>query len=199
MKKNILLIIIISIFIASCKEDELPSDEYTLEEQARDYLYEVMSANYLWYKNMPVVVKEEYKDPYELMDALRYEPTDKWSRVQEYDEFLSESKGSFVGHGIRVGLDESNKARVALIYNKSPLYALGVRRGWIVKKINDTELAPILINKDWEGYSALVGPSEAGITNKFLFEMPNGKDSTITTTKTAFTLEYSYCQRHTAP
>lgn len=189
MKKYILLIIISSIAIVSCKKDEIPSsDTYTLDEQARDYLYDVMNANYLWYKTMPVVVKEDYKDPYELMDALRYEPTDKWSRVQEYDEFLSESKGSFVGHGIRIGLDQSNKTRIAMIFNKSPMYALGVRRGWIVKKINDTELAPIFINKDWEAYSALIGPSEAGRTNKFLFEMPDGKDSTITTTKTAFTL-----------
>lgn len=188
MKKYILLIFIASITIVSCKKEEIPSDEYTLEEQARDYLYDVMKANYLWYKNMPVVVKEDYKDPYELMDALRYVPTDKWSNVQEYNEFLSESKGSFVGHGIRIGLDENNKTRIALIYNKSPLYLSGVRRGWIVKKINDTEVAPLFINDDWEGYSALIGPSEAGITNKFLFETPNGKDSTITTTKTSFTL-----------
>jgi C-terminal processing protease CtpA/Prc len=188
MKKYFLLILISSIVAVSCKKDDLPSDTYTLEEQARDNLYEIMNLNYLWYKLMSVVVKEEYKDPYELMDALRYEPTDRWSFVQDYNEYLSESKGSFVGHGIRIGLDQGNKTRIALIYNKSPMYALGVRRGWIVKKINDTDLAPLFINKDYEAYNALIGPSEAGVTNKFLFEMPNGKDSTITTTKAAFIL-----------
>jgi carboxyl-terminal processing protease len=68
------------------------------------------------------------------------------------------------------------------------MYALGVRRGWIIKKLNGTNLAPIFIEGDGAAYSALIGASEAGITNTFLFETPEGKDSTITTTKASFVL-----------
>ena len=31
---------------------------------------------------MPVVVKEDYKDPYELLNAMRYKALDRWSFVQ---------------------------------------------------------------------------------------------------------------------
>ena len=61
---------------------------------------------------------------------------------------MAEMQGTFVGHGFRIGLDDADNARIALIYTGSPLYAEGVRRGWIVKKINDTDIAPILISRD---------------------------------------------------
>ena len=51
--------------------------------------------------------------------------------------------GSFVGHGFRIGVDNAGKARIAMIYSNSPLYANGVRRGWIVKSINGTDIAPL--------------------------------------------------------
>ncbi len=69
-----------------------------------------------------------------------------------------------------------------------PLYSLGVRRGWIVKKLNDTDLAPIFIANDATAYNQLIGPSTASVTNTFLFQTPAGKDTTIVSTKAAFTL-----------
>jgi hypothetical protein len=68
------------------------------------------------------------------------------------------------------------------------MYALGVRRGWIVKKLNNTDLAPIFIDRDNDAYTQLIGPAVAGRSNTFLFQIPDGRDSTITTTKAAFTL-----------
>ena len=53
-------------------------------------------------------------------------------------------QGSFVGHGFRIGLDPGGNVRIAMIYSNSPLYAAGVRRGWIIKKLNNTDLAPDL-------------------------------------------------------
>ena len=65
---------------------------------------------------------------------------------------------------------------------------MGVRRGWIVKKLNGTDLAPVFIAKDATTYNQLIGTSTAGVTNTFLFQTPEGKDSTIVSTKAAFTL-----------
>jgi C-terminal processing protease CtpA/Prc len=88
-----------------------------------------------------------------------------------------------------MGLDSVSKTvRIAQIYVNSPLYSLGVRRGWIVKKLNGTDLAPIFIANDATAYSNLIGSSTAGITNTFLFQTSAGKDSTITSTKSSFTL-----------
>jgi C-terminal processing protease CtpA/Prc len=189
MKKlNILLFISILGFF-SCKKDVAPAVVTpTVDEAARDYLYDAMNQYYLWYNLMPVVVKENYKNPYDLLDAMEYKTLDRWSFVETYDQYLAQNQGSFVGHGISLALDRTNQVRIAQIYNKSPLYALGVRRGWIVKKLNGTALAPIFLANDGAAYSQLIGPSQANISNTFLFQTPAGKDSTITSVKTSFTL-----------
>jgi carboxyl-terminal processing protease len=188
MKKFFIIFFLITVIFTSCKKDDSLAPIPTTDELARDYLYTKMNIYYLWYKLMPVVVKEDYKDPYELLEAMRYKPIDRWSTIQTYDEYLDYSQGSFVGHGISMGLDTENKIRIALIFMNSPLYAKGVRRGWIVKKLNGTDLAPLFINRDTAAYNHLIGPSQAGWSNTFLFQIPDGRDSTITTTKSSFTL-----------
>ena len=196
MKKFIIILFITITIISSCKKNVTPAviktdttDSLTTDELARDYLYAAMNQYYLWYKLMPVVVDTAYKDPYTLLDAMRYKTLDRWSFVQTYDEYRATSTGSFVGHGISMGLDSlTQTVRIAQIYTRSPLYSKGVRRGWIVKKLNGTDLAPVFIAKDAVTYNSLIGTSTAGITNTFLFQTPEGKDSTIVSTKAAFTL-----------
>jgi carboxyl-terminal processing protease len=190
MKKLIIYLFVLSVFaFSSCEKKTDPVVVApTADEIARDELYNIMKAYYLWDKLMPVVTKEDYADPYKLLEAMRYKKLDRWSYVQPYEEYVAQSQATFVGHGIRIGLDQTNKTRIAQIYNKSPMYSLGVRRGWIIKKLNDTDLAPIFLSGDGTAYYNLIGPSTAGVTNKFLFETPSGKDTTITTTKTTFTL-----------
>jgi C-terminal processing protease CtpA/Prc len=189
MKKLVILLLLTIIGLSSCKKDVTPaSTPLTVDEQARDSLYFIMNEYYFWYKLMPVVVKTDYKDPYALLDAMRYTTLDRWSFVQTYDQYIAQTTGSFVGHGISMGLDPSNKVRIVQIYANSPLYSKGVRRGWIVKKLNGTDLAPIFIANDGTAYSNLIGTSTAGITNTFLFQTPAGKDSTIASTKASFTL-----------
>lgn len=190
MKTTKLLFILILLlpFFASCKKDNVTPRVEVTATMARDSLYFIMKEWYYWNDVMPAVNKDDYADPYLLMDAMRYKPLDRWSFVADYDEFMAQMQGSFVGHGFRIGLDDANNARIMLIYSGSPLYAYGVRRGWIVKKINNTDVAPLLMSNNQEAYSNLIGPSEAGVTNKFLFQTPEGKDSTIMSTKTSFTL-----------
>ena len=188
IQKLLFIIILLLPLFASCKKDNVtPTTELT-PALARDSLYYIMKEWYYWNDVMPDINKDNYPDPYLLMDAMRYKPLDRWSFVADYSEFMAQMQGSFVGHGFRIGLDDNNNARIVLIYSGSPLYAYGVRRGWIVKKINDTDLAPILQSNDGAAYASLIGPSEAGVTNKFLFKTPEGKDSTIMSTKASFTL-----------
>jgi C-terminal processing protease CtpA/Prc len=191
MKKLIFFTIIFLALVSSCKkEDPPPVDDNPVltDAMARDSLYYLMKQWYYWVDSMPAVTKENYSDPYKLLDAMRYQPRDRWSFVADYNEFIAEMQGTFVGHGFRIGLDDADIARIALIYSKSPLYTEGVRRGWIVEKINDVEIAPILKSGDGTAYSNLIGPGTAGITNKFLFKKPDNTEVTISSTKSSFTL-----------
>ncbi|MGD0755834.1 MAG: S41 family peptidase [Bacteroidales bacterium] len=190
MKKLVILLSFLVLGFSSCKKkDVTPAvTSPTVDQEARDYLYDTMNQYYFWYNLMPVVVKTDYQDPYELMDAMMYKTLDRWSFVETYEEYLNMDQGAFVGHGISMGLDQFNQVRIAEIYNLSPLYSLGVRRGWIVKKLNGTDLAPIFIANDGAAYSQLIGAATVGLTNTFLFQTPAGKDSTITSAKASFTL-----------
>jgi C-terminal processing protease CtpA/Prc len=73
-----------------------------------------------------------------------------------------------------------------MIYNNAPMYQYKVRRGWIIKKVNNVDLAPILIAGDGTAYNNLLGPSTAGYSNTFLFTTNRGNDTTITTAKASF-------------
>ena len=189
MKKLIIFLLFPILGFSACKKDVTPAvTTPTIDEQARDYFYGAINQYYFWYSLMPVVVKTDYKDPYTLLEAMRYKVLDRWSFVQTYDQFLAQNAGTFVGHGISMGLDPTNQVRIAQIYSNSPLYSKGVRRGWIVKKLNGTDLAPIFIANDGTAYSNLIGPSTAAVTNTFIFQTPSGKDSTIVSTKASFTL-----------
>ena len=189
MKKLIPLLLIIFTLFASCrKDDPEPAPTQTVPEIARDTLYYIMKQWYYWYNLMPSVTKENYTNPYTLLEALRFKEIDKWSFVADYDEFMAEMEGTFVGHGFRIGLDESDKARIAMIYNNSPLYLEGVRRGWIVKTINGYDIASILLTNDNDAYNNAIGPATAGITNNFVFQKPDGSEVSISSTKESFTV-----------
>jgi C-terminal processing protease CtpA/Prc len=187
MKKLFSLLIILMTLFGSCKKEvNSPVIEVT-PEMARDSLYFIMKEVYYWYNLMPTVTRENYSDPYSLLDAMMYKTLDRWSFVADYDAFNAEMQGTFVGHGFRIGLDVDSVARIAMIYKNSQLYFSGVRRGWIVKKINGTDVAPLLAH-DMPAYYALIGPSTSDITNTFLFQKPDGSEVTISATKSSFTI-----------
>ena len=199
MKKLIFFTIFFTVIFSSCKKDEEPPvDTGLTDAMARDSLYYLMRQWYFWYDHMPAVNKEDYKDPYELLEAMRYKELDHWSFVADYNEFIAEMQGDFVGHGIRIGIDNSAKARIAMIYSESPLYAVGVRRGWIVKSVNGSDIAKILIDGDAVAYNNVMGPGTAGITNKFVFVKPDGTEIEISSTKANIYNEFSFTVRHTA-
>ncbi|MCX6322424.1 MAG: S41 family peptidase [Bacteroidia bacterium] len=199
MKKLFFLPLIFLTLFVSCKKDIItpedtvpPETTPTFAQKDRDALDGLMKEWYFWYKNLPAVTLTDYKDPYELMDALRYKPLDRWSFVADYDAFNAQMNGTFVGHGIRIGVDAQGKARIVTIYKNSPLYSnglinpRGVRRGWIIKSLNGADLAPIIIAGNTSAYNDLIGPAVAGRINTFVFQTPRGNDTTVITTKSTF-------------
>lgn len=192
--KKILFLAIILFTAYSCKKDPGPNDvknandTIVTDAMARDTLYYLMQDVYYWYKVMPQVNKDNYSDPYKLMDAMRYKPLDRFSFVDDYTAFNNEMSGIVSGiHGIRVGVDQSGKARIAMIYREAPLYANGVRRGWIIKSVNGIDIGAALMSGNRTAYNAAFGENKVGITNTFVFTKPDGSDVTISSTKSSFT------------
>jgi carboxyl-terminal processing protease len=190
MKKIIFLFSTVFLLMLpmSCEKDDVEekTDNSEFTSVARDFMYTIMNKWYYWYDLMPKVTKDEYSDPYLLLEAMRYKTLDKWSFVADYDEFTAEMEGTFVGHGFRIGLDDSGKARIAMIYKNSPLYTEGVRRGWLVKTVNGKDIASIISSGDATAYNNVMGESTAGITNTFVFQKPDGTDVTISSAKAEF-------------
>jgi carboxyl-terminal processing protease len=194
MKKYFLLLLMISV-LGACKKEVTPVNNIDpAVAKDRDALYSLMTDWYLWYQNLPDVTLTDYKDPYALMNALRYKPLDRWSFVADFTAFNASMQGTFVGHGIRIGLDPQGKARIVMIYKNSPLYTngsggKGVRRGWIIKTLNGSDLAPALVSLSTGNptpYNNLIGPATAGVPNTFVFTTPRGNDTTATTVKSTF-------------
>ena len=185
MKKIILIFAVCIAILTSCKKEPVTDETPSM---ARDTLYQKMSQWYYWYDKMPTVNKENYSDPYKLLEALRYKKLDESSYVMDYDAYLAEMQGTSVTHGIHMALDESNKARIAWIYRSSPLYNAGVRRGWIIKTINGNDIADILIRNDSKKLADVLGTATAGVTNVFVFSPPGQADISISSKKSAFTV-----------
>ncbi len=184
MKKILMVFTVLLGIFTSCEKGE-PATEVT-PSMARDSLFDIMNQWYYWYDKMPAITKGNYADPYALLEALRYKPLDNLSYVMDYDDYEALRQGSFVGHGVRFGLDETGKARVTMIYKNAPLYGSGVRRGWIIKKINGVDLAGVLMTNDPGKLDELLGEKKEGVTNVFLFSPPGQADMTISSAKTAF-------------
>lgn len=186
MKKLFIIPIIIFVLFSSCRKDDIEQPAELTDAMARDSLWQLMNDWYYWYKVMPSVNKDDYTDPYKLMNAVRYKDLDRWSFVADYKEFNDEMNGVFVGHGFRIGVDDAGKARIVMIYSGSQLYKAGVRRGWIVKKINGTDVAPLLASNQFDAYNEIIGPPAPGRTNIFEFETATGETKNLTDTKTSF-------------
>ena len=61
---------------------------------ARDTLYNKMNQWYYWYDKMPTVNKENYSDPYKLLEALRYKELDR----EQLRDRLRHLHGANAGH-----------------------------------------------------------------------------------------------------
>jgi len=161
------LLIAAGLFLAveGCKKNE---DNLTYHEQELYFINkaicDTMNIYYLWYKNIPSKV-DFRQEPPNFFNSLKYRPQDRWSFITNKASFYSDFVGGsvYASHGIGVMSDDSNALRVALIFPNTTAYKSGVRRGWIIRKINGKE-ATI------QNYHSLMGPQVPGNADTFLFQ-----------------------------
>jgi carboxyl-terminal processing protease len=173
LSRLLILILIFVLTVSSCikeKENEI--------EIVNQYLFELMKDVYLWYDHLPATIDPSaYPTPDSLIKKLRYSVYDRWSSViskTDFNQYYVE--GTMIGHGILLGVDENENIRIAFVYRSTQAYELGVRRSWIITKVNGTSVTP-------DNIFELLGESEVGITNNIEFINENAESVTLSLTK----------------
>ncbi len=176
----LLLVLISAAFlVSSCtkEEDDLDDDQRVAENTE---FYKLMREWYYWYDKMPDInpASQMYRDVYDVMEAIRHLPLDRWSYItskEEFDSYYLESK--FIGYGFGSAFDAQGNLRVTFIFNTVGMYEKGVRRSWILREVNGTTVRPgVNINQ-------LLGANEIGVSNNFLFIDPDGEEVAMTLSK----------------
>lgn len=180
LNKLFLLLLLASLTITSCKKEDEGNPEIKAVNEA---IYDLMKEVYLWNDHLPASIDPSaYATPNELMDALRYDDYDRWSSViskTEYNQYFVQ--GEMIGHGFMLGLDAAGKIRIAFIYRNTQAYNLGVRRSWIITKINGTDATPS------NAYD-LLGPATAGRLNTITFIKNDGTTVELSLTKSVIAI-----------
>jgi carboxyl-terminal processing protease len=178
---SFILLLTVAVLFSSCRRDDDEEDEQRIAVN-QDF-YELMYDWYYWWDEMPEVNPALYRSPYELLEALRFSPLDRWSYVstrKEFEDFYVESK--FIGYGFgsaweRDDTGNPSHLRVSFIYNSSDLFEKGVRRSWIIEKINGTTIQPGM------NINQMLGPNDVGVSNSFVFRNPDGAEVPMTIQK----------------
>ncbi len=176
--KVLLVLVFFSATLFSCRKDNPPPQEPTVEEKARNELYQIMQDWYLWYDKMPHVDVNDYQGPEDLLEALRYKELDKWSFVADKSLFESYfSAGEYLGFGFGYGYDEEGQIWISFVFKDSHLYPEGVRRGWRLTAVDDHVLSPN------EELGPLMGDPVAGVEKKLTFLTPDSNTVSVTAIK----------------
>ena len=170
----LILSCIFFLFVTGCEKDDPPP---STEIKARDQFYELMNEWYLWYNEMPDVDKSQYDTPEDLLEAMRYLPKDIYSYIMSKQEYESRMiEGKYIGHGFSWGFDDNGNVRIIFVFKDSPLYDEGVRRGWIISKVNGTPITTV-------NGSTIFGDKTVGYENTIEFITPADSTVLITTAK----------------
>jgi C-terminal processing protease CtpA/Prc len=156
-----------------CERDKEPFPAPLIENHdkniANSILYNDMHDRYYWYQHVPKVNPVSYSTPQALMNDLKYDSIDKWSFVitnEEYEQHFVETES--VIHGVQLSLTTNNNFVVLYVLKDSPMDSAGVKRGWVLLKVNNTSITP-------ENYNTLLGSNS---TSTFTFK--NHQDSIVT-------------------
>jgi carboxyl-terminal processing protease len=176
MKKYFVLLFAVLLTISfSCRKDEVNDPENVQEN--KDF-YEFMKDWYYWDTSIPSINPANYTSVYEVLEAIRYKPLDRWSYIYDWTEFLAYFMESrLIGYGFGSAWDSSGKLRVAFIHNTTEMYQSGVRRSWIIDKINGVNISSGM------NISQMLGANQIGVTNTFTFIKPDNTPVEMTLQK----------------
>jgi carboxyl-terminal processing protease len=196
----VLLFFIVTIF--SCKDDDpvnepgdttktviQPTELTQLQKDSitnmhvRGEMLSYMKHEYLWYDKIPVTTDTlKNVSPEDFFYSLLYTSLDQWSFIVSKKEYSDLMNGIYLGHGISFYVDNYGNFRIAFVFKNTTAYTKGIKRGWIVKKVNG--IVPLSLNH----FDELLGSTESFVTNNFEFLKPDGTSINILLTKESVTM-----------
>lgn len=155
---------ILGISVYSCEKEKIYSDNQLTEE-----FYSLMDYWYFWKDSIPDINPDNYTNPYDLLEAMRYESRDRWSYITTQEAFKQYyDEGTYVGYGFGYGPDKDGNIRITFLFDDSDMVEEGVTRGWMIKEING-----VSVNQDSD-LTELLGADEIGVSNHLVLESPDG-------------------------
>ncbi len=167
--------------LSSCEKVVNPDDDDS-SENVYWFVDTLMRSWYYWYDQVPDVDYTLYSDPQELMDDLMVSE-DYWSFIDEAEDLTSYfEEGLDYGFGFYLAWDKNDKLKVIITYNNTTAYESGIRRGWILNKIDGVQ-AQSLTSTDFTNFF-----SYTSLSMEFEFITPEETTKTITLSKEYYNL-----------
>lgn len=165
---RVFVLLILSLAIAGAAAPAAAQGRSCSALRQNVYVRDVMTDDYLWYREVPKVSLSAYSSPGAYLDAVRYRPLDQtFSYItsrQANDAFYSDSQ--YVGLGFSTSLNGSD-LRVMEVYPGSPAHEIHMARGARVLQINGRAVADLVSSGEIGG---AFGASEVGVAAEILFE-----------------------------
>ncbi len=181
-KGTILFLFIVfssSLVFQSCKKD----DEGPGVKDENVVLHNLMKDWYFWNEELPEVNLADYDSPYELLEALRYRPLDRWSYVTSLQALMSYYlQSKYIGYGFGTAWDHDGKLRVSFVYEQTEMHNKGVRRSWVLEAINGSTL------QAGSNINQMLGQNAVGVSNTFRFRKPDGTQTEFAVQKQEVTM-----------
>lgn len=178
--KNIInkwFIFLFTLALFACEKDSIEK-EITVEElNLKQKVYEVMHEWYLWNDELPALDINDFETANDLLAAMKKSPIDKWSYIEkeeDYDNYFE--NGQYEGYGFRMVFDVNEQLRVGFVYEDSPFFRAGIRRSWVIKKINGKSVQSLVDEGTFD-------EAFDNATNIFEFVDANGNTVTKSITK----------------
>lgn len=179
---KIILWLFILTLSASCNEDT--EDPRFADAYIKTAITASMQEWYYWNDQLPQRVDYDQYNSYEaLLEAIKYKPFDRWSYLTTPQAFDQAFTGQNSGHGFGWAIDQKQDLYLSFVYSESPAGKDGWQRGWKVIQVNGK---PVADYKTSTGYNFQLGPAEAGISNSFTFELPDGSLTNRSISKAAY-------------
>ncbi len=141
-------------------------------------VHEALLEDYLWYQEVPETVNYgDFDSPAELLDFLRNDPPDRFSFITDAEEYKAlYNAGQYAGFGFSFEISANDELLVRYVYENSPAWLAGMRRGDEILMINGETATDLIAANDWD---EAFGPSEVGIVGELRLRKPDNSELDI--------------------
>jgi len=138
--------------------------------------FNYMKTDYFWADQLQDELDPEaFEDVYAVLEELRVaEDTYSYILTEEEYESLFVS-AEYVGFGFSQQQVNSDQIKLRFVYQDSPAWDAGMRRGDSLIAIDGVSVAELLANGE---YSGVFGESEPGVTREIRWRKPSGEEFT---------------------